>query len=225
MRPKDLQFPSTWEKRHPEFFKNIFVVPRNYGAHNQWQFPGWDFFFKESTKGIGMEYCSGNGDWIIAKAVEHPQKNWIAVEKRFDRVRKIWSKMMNLNISNLLIIFGEAEVYTEHYLPSESIEEIYINFPDPWPKRRHAKNRLVQKKFIDLLSPVLKINSTITMATDDFPYSQQMIAETMAHDHFSSNFHHPYYISEWKDYGNSWFEDLWRDKGRTIYYLQFKKNQ
>lgn len=224
MKSADLSFPFSWEKRHPEFYKDILLIPQHFIEHKKWQFPGWEYCFKEPKDAVAIEFCSGNGDWIVAKALDNDKKNWVAVEKNFDRVRKIWAKMHRFNLSNLLIVFGEAEMFTRYYLPETSIDEIYINFPDPWPKRRHAKNRLVQKNFLHLLSRILKKCSTITMVTDDFAYSQEMIANTQTYEQFSSIFPSPFYISEWNNYGNSWFENLWREKGRTIYYMQFIKN-
>jgi tRNA (guanine-N7-)-methyltransferase len=147
----------------------------------------------------------------------------VAVEWRFERVRKIWSKTQNNNLSNLFIISGDAQIFIKEYLPASSVDEVYINFPDPWPKEKHAKNRLFQHPFIDQLSRTLKPNGTITTVTDDPDYSQQISREMLAHGAWTPAFPEPYFVSEWEGYGASYFDTLWREKGKTIRYFQFRR--
>lgn len=218
MRPKHLKFPFAWEERKPCVHEGILIVPKYYTQHRQWQ-EIEALFPKE--KEIMVEFCSGNGDWVIEKAKKNPQQYWIAVEMLFERVRKIWSKKHNYKISNLLIICGEALTFTKYYLPKECIQEAYVNFPDPWPKRRQAKHRLIQAPFIEELTRVMKWGSKVTFVTDDPCYSMQMI-ETMFHfPKWESCFKNPYYTHTLENYGSSWFETLWRKKGRNFYYMQF----
>jgi tRNA (guanine-N7-)-methyltransferase len=88
MKPKNLKCPLRWAERRPLLHEGVFFVPPFYDRHEEWnQFP-WE----ETGRLLAVEYCSGNGDWIIAKALAHPDRLWIAVEKLFCRVRKIWSK-------------------------------------------------------------------------------------------------------------------------------------
>ncbi len=167
---------------------------------------------------VAVEYCSGNGDWVIAKALANPMLNWVAVEKRFDRVRKIWSKMRNRGIDNLLIVCGEAQPFTRHYLFPQSVQEIYINFPDPWPKRGHAKHRLIQKEFVADMARVTCENGSACLVTDDADYSAQMLREMKSSPVWRPQFDAPHYTTEWSGYGDSFFDTLWRAKGCTIRY-------
>ena len=138
MKPKDLKPVFSFETRRPLLIDRIFYVPIYYENHRGFTLPDLrDFFGNENPHCI--EYCSGNGDWILEKALQEPEKNWIAVEKRFDRIRKIWAKMKNKSIFNLLIVCGEAFTFTKNYLQANVIEHVYINFPDPWPKIETCK--------------------------------------------------------------------------------------
>ncbi len=220
MRPKDLKFPYTWEERKPAFYKGVFIVPQHYEDHHLWSDDQKIF---SSDVPFHLEYCSGNGDWILEKAASHPNIQWVAVEKKFERVQKIWSKMSNRNITNLLIVCGEGLTFTRYYLPKESLAQIFVNFPDPWPKDRHAKHRIIQKPFIDELTRVVVKGGTATYATDDRTYSSQMIEEMKPHTNWKSRFSEPYYTQSWENYGSSWFESLWKEKGRNIFYMQFEK--
>jgi len=222
MKPKNLKFPFSWKERKPALFERVLILPQYYDNHEEWGFPGWEKYFKNPSEKMSIEYCSGNGDWIIQKALDHPDENWIAVEKKFPRIRKIWSKMKNHDIENLLIVCGEANEFTKHYLPDASIDQIFINFPDPWPKDRHAKHRLVQNPFVEELKRISKEQGKATFVTDDLPYRDQMIGE-MQKGRWKSSFSDPFYTTKWQDYGPSWFEKLWREKGRTFYYMQFEK--
>jgi tRNA (guanine-N7-)-methyltransferase len=172
---------------------------------------------------IHIEICSGNGDWICQKAIENPNKNWIALEMRLDRVRKIWSKMKNRGLANLFIVCSEAIDFMTHFLKPDSVDEISVNFPDPWPKRRHAKNRLIQKPFFDELSRVLKPEALFHVLTDDFPYFDQIRSEGLSHQSFISLIPDPYYTEPDELYGTSYFMKLWKEQNRSFYFSKFQK--
>lgn len=224
MKPEDLTSPFTWEKRHILVQDRVWYVPDEYDNFASFSFPGWShssFFAQERP--ICLEYCSGNGAWIAAKAQAQPEYNWVGIEQKFDRVRKIWSKVKNLQLSNLLAVCGEGYRITHHYIPNGSVHSVFINFPDPWPKRRHAKHRIVQEPFIEEVRRILQMGGVLTMVTDDTGYSQFMI-EVMHHfAGFESLFARPFYVTDYPSYGASYFEDLWRQKGRVIRYHAFRK--
>lgn len=222
MKPTDLKFPFKWEERSPLIRDGVLFIPWHYFSHDSWVHPGWDDPALFGKKGpISVEFCSGNGTWIAEKARENPDWLWIAVERRFDRVRKIWSKKKNYSLSNLIVVAGQAEDFIEHYLKEDSVDAVYINFPDPWPKNKHAKNRLLQKPFAEKLARVVKKGGDACFVTDDAPYCQQMIAVMRETVGWTSLHPDPFYITQLEGYGASYFDDLWRAKGREIHYLQF----
>lgn len=212
-------------ERYPLIKDRIWYLPK--GCEDQpFIFPGWnDPQVFVQNQPICIEYCSGNGDWIAAKAKAHPDQNWVAVERKFTRVQKIWSKLKNHDLANLFVICGEGHNATHHYFPDGSVDAVYINFPDPWPKRRHAKNRLVQSNFIHEIRRVLKERGTLTLVTDDEAYSQSMIKDLHLVGGFQSIFPSPYFALEYPDYGSSFFENLWRQQEKAIRYHLFYKNQ
>lgn len=222
MKPKNLRCPFTWEERRPLLTDGVLFVPHYYAQHDQWPFPGFnDSQVFVRTRPVYLEYCSGNGAWIIDQAKRHPEFNWVAVEKRFDRVRKIWSKMRNLKLDNLLVVCGEAWTFTHYYLPDNCLAGAYINFPDPWPKEKHAKNRLFQPSFVQAMSRVMSVDCTATIVTDDPRWTEQICDALRSSMLWHPTFSSPYYVTEWPHYGTSYFDELWREKGRTIHYMQF----
>lgn len=222
MKPKDLKCPFRWDNRRPLLHEGVLYVPTYYDKHKVGA-PDFLSVFQNDCPCL-MEFCSGNGDWVVGKALQFPKWNWIAVEKRFDRVRKIWSKMKNHGVQNLLIVCGEAMTFSKEYLPPQVIDEIFVNFPDPWPKRGHAKHRLIQTSFAEECARVSKDNGSLMLVTDDPDYSQQMIEVMTNHSSWESSLQPPHFLTEWPGYGDSFFETLWRAKGLTIHYHQFKKN-
>jgi tRNA (guanine-N7-)-methyltransferase len=221
MQPKNLKFPYKWEERRPEIQDSMLFIPDYYDRHQEWKFPSWEEIFGNSNPVI-VEYCSGNGTWIAEKAKDK-SKNWIAVEWRFERVQKIWSKKKNQQLDNLFIVCGDAQIFIRQYLKDQSIDGVFVNFPDPWPKEKHAKNRLFQPPFMKELSRTVKSGAPFIVATDDPPYSEQLRDVTFANGGWDPVFKAPYYVTEWEGYGASYFDWLWREKGREIRYFQFAR--
>ena len=224
MKAKSLKSPFGWADRHPLIQDRVFHVPDFYFEHDKFTFPGWE---SEEVFGnshpVHIEYCSGNGDWIVGKAQANPNINWVAVEKRFDRVRKIWSKIKKQNIGNLLVVCGEGLTFTQNYLASETVSAVFVNFPDPWPKDRHAKHRIIQAPFVNEMARILIHEGRMTLVTDDVDYSLIMIDEMNGSDDFEACYPKPYFLSNLEDYGSSWFELLWKEKGRVIRHIKYRR--
>ncbi|SRR3989339_926883 len=222
MRPKHLKFPFQWESREPLLLDGVLYVPQWYEGHDHWPKGDLESLFSLYSS-ASIEYCSGNGTWVAEKAEKQPAKLWIAVEKRFDRVQKIWAKKHNLSLGNLLIVCGDALTFTKHYLKSNSIEEVFVNFPDPWPKARHARNRIIKDDFVQEMTRISKVGAETVLVTDDAPYSGQMTFEMLKDNIWRASFPFPFYETEWPGYGSSFFDSLWKDRGREVRYMKFKK--
>ncbi len=222
MKPKDLSFFYKFNDRRPLIKEGVLSVPIEFSDH----YEGKEALFqnKKFLEGIkrpvALEICSGNGTWIVEKAMNYPDIFWIAVEKQFRRVRKIWSKMKNRNINNLFIVSAMAEDFLEHYLSEPLVDQIYVNFPDPWPKKRHAKNRLLKKAFFDRLATIAKKGSHFQLVTDSKPYLDETIETVLEHSSWHYKDPEPFYLENLDDYGDSFFKALWEAKGRKIFHLK-----
>lgn len=204
----------------------VLFVPKYYTHHESWAMPTWEDPQVFGSSGpIHIEYCSGNGAWILEKALQYPDVHWIAVEKRFDRVQKIWAKMRNFEIKNLFIVCGDALTFTRHYVPGSSFQAVFVNFPDPWPKEKHAKNRLLQEPFLSEIERVSLSGAVTTIVTDHPHYATQVTDALCAHPQFDSVFPEPFYVTQLENYGTSYFDALWRERGLTIHYMQFTKRE
>jgi tRNA (guanine-N7-)-methyltransferase len=224
MKSKDLKPPFDWNDREVLIHDRIWYVPLRYNLEKEFVFPGWESpeLFGNSNP-VHVEYCSGNGGWIIEKALKHPEINWVGVEMKFPRVSKIWAKIKNYNLPNLIVVCGEGCNATRKYFPSKTVAQAFINFPDPWPKNKHSKHRLVQGEFSDQVARILGEGGTFTLVTDDPDYSEQMIKILHQSGQFQSEYPEPHFRTDIENYGKSYFEELWRSKNKDIRFHQFRK--
>ncbi len=207
------------QEKKPFFQDRFFYLPQD--ARHCFFSESFSILPKEQP--VAIEYCSGNGQWILDRAQKNPSIFWVAVEKKWKRASQIWNRMSTMQLENLLVVYGEAHAFTRHFLSEGAVTEAFVNFPDPWPKRRHGKHRLIQKEFVDELSRVLKKGGKITLVTDDPIYCAVICQEICSSCAFAPEFPEPYYITEWPEYGSSFFENLWRKKGLQIHYLRFAR--
>lgn len=123
---------------------------------------------------IELELGSGDGSFLEKYATLHPELNFIGVERLLGRLRKLDKKGLKAALTNLRLIRLEAAYLLEFMLPPQSMSAIHVYFPDPWPKRKHRKNRLINAQFAVLAARVLKPNCVVWLRTDDLDYFQQM---------------------------------------------------
>lgn len=222
MKAKQMPSPFSWEDRRVLIQDGVWFIPDYLENYEEFQFPGWEALFQNNHP-VMIEYCSGNGTWIDSRAKQHPHLNWLAVEIRFDRIRKIWAKKKTHQLNNLFALCGEGERATRLYFPDSSVDGVFINFPDPWPKERHAKHRLIKPDFAAELARILKPGKEVTIVTDHASYAEQIIEVFQNQEGMRSIYEAPYFARELEGYGSSFFEQLWRGKGLLIHYIRFVK--
>lgn len=226
MKPNSLKPFFTFENRQVVVQDRVWCIPDYLQDYQTFSFEGFNSpAFFGNNQAVAMEICSGNGDWIVAKAIAEPHKNFIAVEKQFKRVKKIWSKMKNHDLSNLLIVCSDARILLKYFLKTSSIDEVHINFPDPWPKKKHAKHRLTQGDFFAQLHRVLVFGGTLALMTDDSNYMHEAVESFAQISGLDPVFPEPHFQLNPSDYGFSYFRQLWEEMGRQFYYYQAKKQK
>lgn len=121
-----------------------------------------------------VEIGFGYGDSFYAFAKETPQWNFIGVEVYRVGVAKLLAKLNTEPLSNVYLYCGNAPLLFKNLLPENSVDRVQIYFPDPWPKRRHHKRRLIQPNFVELIASRLKPNGIMHLATDWDDYAEGM---------------------------------------------------
>ncbi len=135
---------------------------------------------------LEVELGAGDGSFIVNYTREHPEHNFIGVERLLGRLRKIDKKGTRAGFQNLRAIRIEAAYFLEWLLPEKSVTALHVYFPDPWPKRKHRKNRLVNERFTALTSKILIPGGIVYLRTDDLDYFAQMTRVFAADSRFQS---------------------------------------
>jgi len=125
---------------------------------------------------ITLEIGFGNGENLAHMAAEHPERDYLGIEVHRPGVGRLLLALEELRLTNVRAVCHDAvEVLAQHIAPG-SLDEVLILFPDPWPKKRHHKRRLVQGPFLELVAERLTAGGTLRMATDWQPYAEEMLA-------------------------------------------------
>jgi tRNA (guanine-N7-)-methyltransferase len=122
-----------------------------------------------------MEIGFGNGyaTWQMAQA--HPAENYLGVEVHQPGVGRLLLKIKQHGITNIRIAMDDVVDFLHQRVPDESLDGVRIYFPDPWPKKRHHKRRLIQSSFIELLVSRMRQGALLHLATDWEPYAGYML--------------------------------------------------
>jgi len=134
---------------------------------------------------VVLEIGFGNGETLVRQALEHPGKDFVGVEVHEPGVGHCLLKAGEAGISNLRIIMHDAIEVLQVQVPAASLSRINLYFPDPWPKKRHHKRRIVQPAFLDLVAERLVPGGTLHIATDWADYAGHIDEVMAATDRFT----------------------------------------
>ncbi len=121
-----------------------------------------------------LEIGSGMGETTAQIAQAHPEADFIAVEVHGPGVGSLLNRIAALGLSNLRVIRHDATEVLQHMIADDSLAAIHLFFPDPWPKKRHHKRRLVQPSFLSLMKEKLSAGGIVHLATDWPDYAGQI---------------------------------------------------
>ena len=130
--------------------------------------------FDSKQHGVVIEIGFGDGTVLIESALKNPNKNFIGIEVYDSGLGQCLNEINKHKIKNIRLIYGDAVEVFEQFITKKSVEKINILFPDPWPKKRHRKRRLINKRFLALLSKSLINKGIINISTDWEDYAQQI---------------------------------------------------
>ena len=122
-----------------------------------------------------LEIGFGMGDALAAMAEAHPEQDYLGVEVHRPGVGSLLRQIEQRGLSNVRVVCGDAVQALETRISDNSLDAVHLFFPDPWPKRRHHKRRLVQEQFVALIAQKLKPNGVFHFATDWQEYAEQVL--------------------------------------------------
>jgi tRNA (guanine-N7-)-methyltransferase len=124
---------------------------------------------------LRLEIGPGKGLWLSAMAAADPAANWVGIEYKEVRARWIAEKAVRRGLTNVRVIWHEAREALDLLFTPSTVDTVYINFPDPWPKRRHRQRRMVEPVFCALLAKVLKPGGEAIVVTDVADYAREIV--------------------------------------------------
>lgn len=189
----------------------------NYIIENPEEYKGkWNKLFNNDNN-IEIEIGTGKGKFIIEKALQNSNINFIGIEKYDSPLVLAVKKLEELDINNLRLICYDA--FTIDNIFDKEISKIYLNFSDPWPKKRHTKRRLTSSRFLEKYDLIFKDTKMIEMKTDNddlFDYSCESFSE-YGYKIVSKDTNHISDIT-------TEYEDKFRSIGKNINYISVVKD-
>lgn len=176
-----------------------------------------------SPAAVWLEIGFGGGEHLAAQAEAHPEIGFIGSEVFENGIARLVGAVARRGLYNVRIFADDARLLLDALTPA-SLGRVFILFPDPWPKRRHHKRRLVAPATLDGLAQLMQPGAELRLATDDPDYLAWMLDCTTAHPQFRWLARRP---ADWRERPPDWpptrYEEKARAAGRTPAFLRFRR--
>lgn len=189
---------------------SIYFIKDKFKYKGKWK----TLFFNDNP--IEIEIGMGKGKFLIEKALNNPNINFIGIDKYESVLVSAVKKLDNYKLENIKIICIDAKDINEVF--DKEIDKIYLNFSDPWPKKRHIKRRLTSPNFLEKFSLIFKDKFNLEMKTDNdelFEYSIEVFKENKFIIKEMSRDYKSLYKTE--------YEERFIEKGKNINYVNIVK--
>ena len=195
---------------------DVIVSSSSYVVNNPTDYKGkWNELFGNNNN-IEIEIGTGRGKFITSLALNNPNINYIGIEKYDSPLVKAVKRLEEHDIKNLKLICMDAKNINDVF--DHEISKIYLNFSDPWPKKRHAKRRLTSSNFLTLYETLFIGDKVIQMKTDNddlYEYSLESFQEN-GYEIVKTD-------TNYKDEFTTEYEDKFIEKGKNINYIYVVK--
>lgn len=169
---------------------------------------------------IYLDIGCGHGDYLLSRCPEDSQVLWIGIDVSHKRISKTYHKLKKTNITNFRLFHTDAQTALS-MMPAYSIEEININFPDPWLKTKQWKNRLFKSSFIADILRVLKSEGSLSFVTDIQEYAEHVVQQLELFPQWQSLYQPAIQVNLFKTFPTLFYRKM--SPLRPISYLRFKK--
>lgn len=175
-----------------------------------------DIFHRDAP--LVLEIGFGSGRFLEHIAKTHPEWNCLAADIARGSATRAFKHLRRANLSNVQLYHGSGLFLLRNVLANESLSRVYVNFPDPWRKKRHAGKRLFQPSFFELLAARLTADGTLLFTTDDAPYFEQTITFALESDYYKVTKPPPPPAVLQTKYASKW-----HNAGRNFYHAHMQK--
>jgi len=177
----------------------------------------WSEVFGRSSS-VEADLGAGDGVYAEARAKRESDRNFVAVERLLGRATKIAKKAIRNQLTNLKVLRLESAYFIKNLCAESSLDAITVRYPDPWPKRRHHANRLLQKEFFEDAARAVISGGCMKLTTDDREYFEWAQKEAEKCSAWVADL-------TWTgvDEPTSEFEELFAKEGREVYRKGWRK--
>ncbi len=170
-----------------------------------------------------MEIGFGNGETLVGLAESHPERDYLGVDVYEPGIGRLLAAIADKRLTNVRLLRGDAvDVLREHIAPA-SLNTVLLLFPDPWPKKRHHKRRLVQAEFVRSVASRLAPGGRFHLATDWKDYAEHILAVLEAEDAFVNLAGRGKFCMPGADRPATKFERRGRRLGHAVWDLRFER--
>lgn len=208
MRLRNKPWANDRIKAHPQY-----VPGQPEQLKGQWQ----SRFAKNQP--LHIEVGSGKGQFIVEMAKAHPDINYISIEIQASALVSILDKQIEEDLPNLQILLGDGRNLTEYFAPGE-ISLVYLNFSDPWPKKKHAKRRLTSPYFLAQYESILPTGGQIHFKTDNRSLFEYSLAAMSQYGMILNQVWLDLHASDFEGNIMTEYEEKFSARGQVIYRLE-----
>lgn len=181
----------------------------------------WDSIFGRHAP-IHVEIGFGDGRFLFALAEQRPELNFLGIEIAYEFVRKAAKKLKSKRLWNVRLLPLDAFIALGCLFRRGEIDAVYSNFPDPWPRKRHARRRLFTSEFAHILADRLSENGFVALATDNPEFRDFAIENMVSSGYFATEFPNGYRIGLPESYPRTKYAQKWLEAGRELYFIRFR---
>ncbi len=167
---------------------------------------------------LTLEIGFGNAEFLADLALKNPDRNILGIELSPISIKKAIRLIQKNDIKNVRLFKLDARLVMKYFVPDDSIDTIYINFPDPWPKKKHKKNRLISETTLDIFMRKLIQGGQLFFVTDWRDYAEEAREVFASRTELRSIFSPQWYKNEYPEYFSTKYERKWKNMDRDIYY-------
>ncbi len=181
----------------------------------------WEAVFGRRAR-LGLELGFGNGEFLEGLAAGDPGTDWVGIEISWASAQRLLRRLDARGLTNARVLVGAGGFLLEHAFGRDSLDEIHVNNPDPWPKLRHHRRRLVEPRFLDLAARRLRPGGKLTVVTDHAEYAD-WIAEQIAAQRALSSCHPTAWADAIPGRGTTKYERRGVEAGSAIRYFEWRR--
>lgn len=174
---------------------------------------------RNGDRPLEFDLGCGDGSFLINLAAHHPERDFIGVERLLGRCKKVAKRIKRAELENAKILRLDSKYVVEWLLPAESISRIHLLCPDPWPKFKHNRRRLVQQGFLEAVKAALEPGGEFLFMTDHEEYFEWGVERIKASQLFE--------ILPWEEdsffYPKTDFQIQWEAEGKCMHRIRCKK--